>query len=421
MGCGQVLTEIRGKSITCVWNKALALHCLRMDQISRKRTVIDFSPKFDPTSSPSKTIHVTLPAAPNSKNEDSTLNAPVNPTSSPISPPSPPPAGAASAVYEATCSSQIYISRRHKIHETLHTVQKSHADLSHKLNELESMSSRIELGFHPALEQMVLDDERLRSDLDRRRAITEKLIRNEIESEQAPIKQHRRLLQQQLVSVQQCEEIVKHVLKLEKPYMIRAFPRVEIEAKQVLETYEAMGKLEMPTAGVVTPDMFPKSYLSDLQLTVKSKKKGKADSLDWLDPELKKPPTPVKKSKKKPQEEMESEIKEKDEVILQLIKTVEKLEVLADLKKEAKSFEEAQAKATEDVKALIREGKKRNAMSNLDGIKTGGGGPALALSGVNGGLEAARKFEREVMKASTQESFMQPTMSNYAKQRFALR
>jgi hypothetical protein len=225
------------------------------------------------------------------------------------------------------------------------------------------------------------------------------------------------LLQQQLVSVQQCEEIVKHVLKLEKPFMIRAFPRVEIEAKQVLDTYDALGKLDMPTAGVVTPDMFPKSYLADLQLTIK--KKGKDGEGGWLDPELKKTPSPPKK--KKPQEEMEDEIKEKDAVILQLIKTVEKLEVLADLKKEAKSFEEAQAKATEDVKALIREGKRRNQMENLEGIKTESASPALALSGVNGGLEAARKFEREVLKASTQESFMQPTMSNYAKQRMALR
>ena len=114
--------------------------------------------------------------------------------------------------------------------------------------------------------------------------------------------------------------------------------------------------------------------------------------------------------------DMKRELKEKDHVILRLINTVEKLEVLADLKKDAKTLEEEQVKATEDVRDLIKRGKRKNQKDHAGNVKSEYAAPALALSGVKGGLEAARKFERDVMKASTLESYMQPTMSNYAKQ-----
>lgn len=67
------------------------------------------------------------------------------------------------------------------------------------------------------------------------------------------------------------------------------------------------------------------------------------------------------------------------------------------------------------MKDLIKSGKRKNRINHADDVKAEYAAPTLALSGVKGGLEAARKFERDVMKASTLESYMQPTMSTYSK------
>ena len=219
--------------------------------------------------SPGKTLHVVVPKAPLHEKEEAAEQENSKPTndihnegpaggchapskSSVAHPPAPP------RVPDLPTPDHLFVNRKQKLHDTLHKVQKSSSALERTLIELDALQSRVELGFLPALEQMKLDDERLRSDLDRRLAITEKLIRNEIEKKQAPVKQHAKLLKQQLMSVNQCEEIAKHVLKLEKPYLIRAYPRVEIEAKQVLDTYKALNKLEMPTVEAITPKHLPK-------------------------------------------------------------------------------------------------------------------------------------------------------------------
>lgn len=221
---------------------------------------------------------------------------------------------------------------------------------------------------------MRLDDERLRSDLDRRLAITDKLIRNEVEKNQAPVKQHAKLLQQQLESMKQCEEIAKHVLKLERPYLIRAYPRVEIEAKQVLHTYDALNKLEIPEVEAITPNHFPKSYLADLQLCIK--KKGELTS--WFSPELV-PDDVDGAAPKKEKEKMEKLLKEKDNVIVRLINTVEKLEVLADLKKDAKNLEKEQVGNTGYMRVLrvlvrISNSSLRSSCSSLITGESNGGG-----------------------------------------------
>jgi len=101
----------------------------------------------------------------------------------------------------------VFHNKKHLVHETLSRVQESKRECKKKLLELQSLANRVEIGFQPALDLMVLEEERLLADIERRRMITEKLIRNEIEKRTEGVRQQARLLEQQMVSIVGCEEV----------------------------------------------------------------------------------------------------------------------------------------------------------------------------------------------------------------------
>ncbi|GMI43814.1 hypothetical protein TrCOL_g12226 [Triparma columacea] len=337
---------------------------------------------------------------------------------------------------EAIAIDQVFHSKKVKVHETLSRVQECKKECEKKLFELQSLQGRVEIGFQPALDQMLLEEERLLADVQRRRMITEKLIMNEIEVRTAAVKQQAKLLQQQMISIEGCEEIVKHVLKLEPGYLVRAFPRMEIEAKQVLETFESIKEIEVPVVEAVTPRDYPKSYLEGLDICNKKNKKkggkggsakggvgveldggeevaGEVDSMDGggevphvgQHSHLLTPP---------PANQVHDE---RDQVIARLVSQVERLEALTEAKNEARIYASEQRSHTKEIKDLVSSGRKKLRKKQVEKVGVEGFGVSVALSGVGGGKAAARKFERDVREAGHMKSYQSPTMSNYAKGR----
>ena len=75
----------------------------------------------------------------------------------------------------ATTLDQVFHTKKVLVHEALSKVSEAKRACQKKLHELQSLQSRVEIGFQPALDQMVLDEERLLADVQRRRMITEKV------------------------------------------------------------------------------------------------------------------------------------------------------------------------------------------------------------------------------------------------------
>jgi hypothetical protein len=153
------------------------------------------------------------------------------------------------------------VHRKADFHKTLSDVTSCKASCATKVSSLTSLLSTIELGFAPALERMRLEEERLTSEIARRRLLTETMIVDKIANLQAPVKQQLKLVEQQRAGIDSCAEIVKSALGLDPQQLIRAYPRVELEARQVLAAYQHLERIEEVKVEAVTPDMYPRSFL----------------------------------------------------------------------------------------------------------------------------------------------------------------
>ena len=116
----------------------------------------------------------------------------------------------------STSLEDVFQTKRALVNETLCKVQESTKKCENKLLALRTLRSRTKLGFQPAIDNMLLDEQRLKDEVDRRRAITEKLIMNKIESMTSEVAQFQKIMEQQLVGLRSCEEIIRNVLLLEK-------------------------------------------------------------------------------------------------------------------------------------------------------------------------------------------------------------
>jgi hypothetical protein len=291
-----------------------------------------------------------------------------------------------------------YVHRKADLHGTLHKVQLASKEVNRKIAELEAMCSSIALGFEPALESVALDSERLKSEIDRRRMLTESTIFDKISKLQAPIQQHLKLLQQQQVGMAGCSEIAKSALTLDPTNLIRAFPRIEIEARQILCAHDHMESLSMPKQPLITHELYPKNCLEGVELVNKKAAKRSGD-------------------KRREFEDYAVESDEKDEIIVKLVEAVEKLEILRDLKEEVSVYTEEQDTAVRRAKQSVRRSKRSAREDHLSDTRATTIGPSLALAGVDGGEQATRYMERRMKAAEGTgvKGYLMPTMSNYAK------
>ena len=191
---------------------------------------------------------------------------------------------------------------------------------------------------------------------------------------------------------------------------------------QVLNTFKTLSNTEIPKLKPVTPSMYPKNYLDGMCICrkgggVNAARKGEGfnndsdnddDSFDSdRDPDF---------GNTEKCSEGARPVDERDEIIERLVRQVERLEVLAEAKNEAKMCKREEKKQADDMRRLIARGKRIKRDAKRKEFAT-----TLALSGVEGGVKATKRFEKLVRDTDhIQNRYMGTTMSSYSKGRFKL-
>ena len=275
--------------------------------------------------------------------------------------------------------SSLYTSRKSSIYALHASLSTNLASLNAKLADLAARKASITLAFQPAIAECSTAADRLHTEIDRRQLLTETLISQKITSLTMPLNSHITLLKTAQLALESNLELTTAVLGREPTELIHAYPRIQLESKQVANSYEYVVGKGMPAQVTVSADMYPKSYLEGCQVT--SEKTGR------------RPPARGCSD-------------EKDAIIGQLVDAVEKLELLADVKKSIGEYSRQQSSLVKASRQAITRSKQRTMVASATALSATVA-PTLALEGT----QSARRNRT----ADELQSYMRPTMANYAK------